>query len=175
MNQKITVTLTPTEALRLGLMRPVAEQEIMKPIGKAFMDYAETQNFGSTSFILTLLQVVYNAGRIEGIRAERNRTRKTYNEIIMEEYLMKIGTAYICVICPDYETVVSKKNLIGDKYHPDNMFISGNELLIPVPENRGMGFSLNHLKELVAPGARVDMFNYETDLDGQPARFWYCS
>ena len=88
---------------------------------------------------------------------------------------MKIGTAYISVICPDNETVVSKENLIADTYHPDNMFISGNELLIPVPENRGMGFSLNQLKELVAPGARVDMFNFELDLDGQPSRFWYCS
>lgn len=85
MNQKITVTLTPEEALRLGLMRPVAEQEIMKPIGKAFMEYAETQNLGPTSFILTLLQVVYNAGRIEGIRAERNRTQKTYNYELKSE------------------------------------------------------------------------------------------
>lgn len=174
MNQKITVTLTPEEALRLGLMRPIAEQEIMKPIGKAFMDYAETQNFGSTSFILTLLQVVYNAGRIEGIRAERNRTRKTYNKIIMEEYLMKIGTAYICVICPN-ETIETVKDLVAAAFHPEEMVIRGNELLIPVPENKGMGFSLNQLKELVTPGARVDMFNFELDLDGQPSRFWYCS
>lgn len=175
MNHRIAVTLTPEEALRLGLMRPVAEQEIMKPIGKAFMEYAGTQNFGSTSFVLTMLQVVYNAGRIEGIRAERNRTRKTYNQITMEEYLMKIGTAYICVICPDYEAVEAKKDLIAAAFHPEEMVIRGNELLIPVPENKGMGFSLNQLKELVTPGARVDMFNYETDLDGQPARFWYCS
>lgn len=175
MSKKIAVTLTPEEALRLGLMQPVAEHEIIKPIGKAFMEYAETQNFGSTSFILTLLQVIYNTGRIEGIRAERNRTRRTLNQIFMEEYIMKIGTAYISVICVDYETVVSKEKLIADTYHPDNMFISGNELLIPVPENKGMGFSLNQLKELVAPGARVDMFNFELDLDGQPTRFWYCS
>lgn len=172
MNQKITVTLTPEEALRLGLMRPVAEQEIMKPIGKAFMDYAETQNFGSTSFILTLLQVVYNAGRIEGIRAERNRTRKTYNQIIMEEYLMKIGTAYICVICPDYEAAEAKKDLVAATFHPEEMVIRGNELLIPVPENKGMGFSLNQLRNLVAP-CRVAMFNYEPDESGESVRWWY--
>lgn len=171
MNQKITVTLTPEEALRLGLMRPVAEQEIMKPIGKAFMDYAETQNFGSTSFILTLLQVVYNAGRIEGIRAERNRTRKTYNEMIMEEYLMKIGTTYICVICPN-ETIEAVKDQVAAAFHPEEMVIRGNEILISVPENKGMGFSLNQLRNLVAP-CHVAMFNYEPDESGESVRWWY--
>lgn len=170
MNQKITVTLTPEEALRLGLMRPVAEQEIMKPIGKAFMDYAETQNFGSTSFILTLLQVVYNAGRIEGIRAERNRTRKTYYNIITEEFIMKNGT-YISIICPE-ESIVAKKDLIAGAFRPEEMFIRGNELLIPVPENKGMGFSLNQLRNLVAP-CHVAMFNYEPDESGESVRWWY--
>lgn len=185
MNQKISVTLTPEEALRLGLMRPVAEQEIMKPIGKAFMDYAETQNFGSTSFILTLLQVVYNAGRIEGIRAERNRTRKTHYKNITEEYIMKNGT-YISIICPeesiiadamadaglDYtETIDAVKDLIVGAFRPEDMVIRGNELLIPVPEN-GMGFSLNQLRNLVAP-CHVAMFNYEPDESGESVRWWY--
>ena len=87
---------------------------------------------------------------------------------------MKNGT-YITIICADYETAEAKKDLVAAAFHPEEMVIRGNELLIPVPENKGMGFSLNQLKELVTPGARVDMFNYETDLDGQPARFWYCS
>lgn len=99
MNQKVAVTLTPEEALRFGLMRPIAEQEILKPIGKAFMDYAETQNFGPASFILTMLQVAYNAGRIEGIRAERKR--KTYNKIIEEENSIKTGT-YIDIVMREY-------------------------------------------------------------------------
>lgn len=171
MNQKITVTLTPEEALRLGLMRPVAEQEIMKPIGKAFMDYAETQNFGSTSFILTLLQVAYNAGRIEGIRSERNRTRKTYYHIITEEFIMKNGT-YITIICADYETAEVKKEQVTAAFHPEEMVIRGNELLIPVPENKGMGFSLNQLRNLVAP-CHVAMFNYEPDESGESVRWWY--
>ena len=88
---------------------------------------------------------------------------------------MKNGTTYITIICADYETAEAKKDLVTAAFHPEEMVIRGNELLILVPENQGMGSSLNQLKELVTPGARVDMFNYETDLDGQPSRFWYCS
>ena len=92
----------------------------------------------------------------------------------MEEIIMKNGT-YITIICTDYETAEAKKDLVAATFHPEERVIRGNELLIPVPENKGMGFSLNQLKELVTPGARVDMFNYEPDLGGQLARFWYCS
>lgn len=169
MSKNITVTLTPDEAIRLGLMRPIAEQDVLKPIGRAFMRYADTQNFGFSSLILTLLQVVYNAGRIEGIRAERNRTRNT-NYIILEDQTMKTG-AYISIICPD-DTAVSVKNQIAATFHPEEMCIRGNEILIPVPENKGMGFSLNQLRNLVAP-CRVSMFNHEPDESGEPVRWWY--
>ena len=169
MSKNITVTLTPDEAIRLGLMRPIAEQDVLKPIGRAFMQYAATMPLGSSSFILTLLQVVYNAGRIEGIRAERNRTRNT-NYIIWEEEKMKNGT-FICVVCPD-DTAVSVKNQIAATFNPEEMCVRGNEILIPVPENYGMGFSLNQLRNLVAP-CRVAMFNYEPDESGEPVRWWY--
>ena len=169
MSQNITVTLTPDEAIRLGLMRPIAEQEILKPIGAAFMQYAAAMLFGSSSFILTLLQVVYNAGRIEGIRAERNRRRNT-NYIIMEEPTMKNGT-YISVICHD-DTAEAKKALIAATFHPEEMCLRGNELLISVPENKGMGFSLNALRDKVAP-CRVEMFNFEPDESGECVRWWY--
>lgn len=169
MSQHITVTLTPDEAIKLGLMRPIAEQDILKPIGRAFMHYANTQNFGFSSLILTLLQVVYTAGRVEGIRAERNRTRNT-NYIIVEEEKMKTGT-YICVICPD-DTAVSIKNKITATFHPEEMFVLGNEILISVSENHGMGFSLNQLRNLVSP-YRVEMFNFEPDESGEPVRWWY--
>lgn len=169
MSQNITVTLTPDEAIRLGLMRPIAEQEILKPIGRAFMHYADTQNFGFSSLILTLLQVVYTAGRVEGIRAERNRTRNT-NYIILEDQTMKTG-AYISIICPD-DTAASVKNQIAATFHPEEMCIRGNELLIHVPENKGMGFSLNQLRNLVAP-CRVEMFTFEPDENGEPVRWWY--
>lgn len=169
MSQNITVTLTPDEAIRLGLMRPIAEQAILKPIGAAFMQYAASMPLGSSSFILTLLQVVYNAGRIEGIRAERNHRRNT-NYIIKEESTMENGT-YISVICPD-DTAEAKKALIAATFHPEEMCIRGNELLIHVPENHGMGFSLNQLRNLVAP-FRVEMFNYDPDESGEPVRWWY--
>lgn len=169
MSQNITVTLTPDEAIRLGLMRPIAEQDVLKPIGRAFMHYADTQNFGFSSLILTLLQVVYTAGRVEGIRAERNRTRNT-NYIILEDQTMKTGT-YICVVCPD-DTAVSVKNQIAATFSPEKMCIRGNEVLIYVPENKGMGFSLNQLRNLVAP-CRVSMFNHEPDESGECVRWWY--
>ena len=83
---------------------------------------------------------------------------------------MKTGT-YICVICPD-ETAVSIKNKIAATFTPEEMCIRGNEVLIPVPENKGMGFSLNQLRNLVAP-CRVSMFNHEPDESGEPVRWWY--
>lgn len=169
MSHNITVTLTPDEAIRLSLMRPITEQEILKPIGAAFMQYAASMPLGSSSFILTLLQVVYTAGRVEGIRAERNRTRNT-NYTIVEEEKMKTGT-YISIICPD-DTAVSVKNLIAATFAPEEMCVRGNELLISVPENKGMGFSLNQLRNLVAP-CRVSMFNHEPDESGECVRWWY--
>ena len=83
---------------------------------------------------------------------------------------MKNG-AYISIICPE-DTAVSVKNQIAATFHPEEMCISGNELLIPVPENKGMGFSLNQLRNLVSP-CRVAMFNFELDESGEPVRWWY--
>ena len=83
---------------------------------------------------------------------------------------MKTG-AYISIICPD-DTAEAKKALIAATLHPEEMCIRGNEILIPVPENKGMGFSLNQLRNLVAP-FRVEMFNYDPDESGEPVRWWY--
>lgn len=83
---------------------------------------------------------------------------------------MQTGT-YISVICPD-ETAEAKKALIAATFSPEEMRIRGNELLIHVPENHGMGFSLNQLRNLVAP-FRVEMFNYDPDESGEPVRWWY--
>ena len=83
---------------------------------------------------------------------------------------MKNG-AYICVICPE-DTAVSVKNQIAATFNPEEMYLRGNELLISVPENHGMGFSLNQLRNLVAP-CRVAMFNSEPDESGEPVRWWY--
>lgn len=83
---------------------------------------------------------------------------------------MKTG-AYISIICPD-DTAVSVKNQIAATFTPEEMCIRGNELLIHVPENKGMGFSLNQLRKLVAP-CRVEMFTFEPDENGEPVRWWY--
>lgn len=83
---------------------------------------------------------------------------------------MQTGT-YISVICPD-ETAEAKKALIAATFSLEEMRICGNELLISVPENHGMGFSLNQLRNLVAP-CRAEMFNFEPDESGEPVRWWY--
>ena len=83
---------------------------------------------------------------------------------------MKNG-AYISIICPE-DTAVSVKNQIAATFNPEEMCICGNELLISVPENKGMGFSLNQLRNLVSP-CRVEMFNFEPDESGECVRWWY--
>lgn len=165
MSKKITVTLTPEEAIRLGLMHPIAEQEILKPIGAAFMQYAATMPLGSSSFILTLLQVVYNAGRVEGIRSERNRRKNTRHKATME------SGSYVSIVCPD-DTAEYVGNMIADTFSPEKMCILGNELLIYIPENYGMSFSLNQLRNLVAP-CRVEVFEYGPDESGESVRYWH--
>lgn len=69
-------TLTPDESVELGLKRPICGHKIVEPILDAFMDSADFKVYGFKSFFLTLLQIVYNAGRIEGIRAERKKKAK---------------------------------------------------------------------------------------------------
>lgn len=77
MKHNMVPTLSPEEAIRLGVMRPISEQDNLEPIVKEYIKYAKTTNFGPATFILTLLQIAYNSGRIEGIRAERIRKSKT--------------------------------------------------------------------------------------------------
>lgn len=77
MKHNMAPTLSPEEAIRLGVMRPISEQNNLEPIVRAYMRYAKTTNFGPATFILTLLQIVYNAGMIDGIRAERSRKSRT--------------------------------------------------------------------------------------------------
>ena len=71
-----TPTLTPEEAVKLGLKRPICGQKIVEPIMRAFMDSADIKDYGGRSYFLTMLQIVYNAGHIEGIRAEREKRAK---------------------------------------------------------------------------------------------------
>lgn len=76
MKYNMAPTLSPEEAIRLGVMRPISEQDNLEPIVREYMKYAETTYFGPATFILTLLQIAYNAGRIEGIRVERSRKNR---------------------------------------------------------------------------------------------------
>lgn len=71
-NTPYTPTLTPDDAVKLGLMRPISDQDIVAPILQAFIKDA-TPNFGFYSFVMTLLQVVYHAGFVEGVRYERRK------------------------------------------------------------------------------------------------------
>lgn len=84
---------------------------------------------------------------------------------------MKTGT-YVDIICADCDTADAVKNTIAATYHPEGMVIRGNELLISVSENHGIGFSLDQLRSLVSP-CRVEMFDLEEELNGDLVRWWY--
>lgn len=86
---------------------------------------------------------------------------------------MKNNCTFVSVICADYEATEAERNLIAAAFNPEGMEIKGNELLIPVP-NSGLPFGLKKLKALVAPNARVDMFDCETNVSDMPGRIWYC-
>lgn len=71
-------TLTPQEAVRLGNLRTIADWRIVEKINNYFYFknkryYVECPEY----YTEKLLATVWNAGRIEGIRAERQRRNQT--------------------------------------------------------------------------------------------------
>lgn len=86
---------------------------------------------------------------------------------------MKTET-FVSIICPNAEIALQNVKTVC-KYFATatEVGISGNEVLIPVPADHGLGFSLNALKAVVTQG-RVDMFNLEVDAEGNHSRWWYC-
>lgn len=72
----IKPTLTPDEAVRLANLRPISDFYITAAIYSAFYDkhkyFAESD---SNFFTVALLATCWNAGRIEGIRAERAKRK----------------------------------------------------------------------------------------------------
>lgn len=72
-------TLTPQEAVTLGNLRTVADFCIVEKIHNCF--YSEHKRYYSESpeyYTAKLLATVWNAGRIEGIRAERRRRKQIH-------------------------------------------------------------------------------------------------
>lgn len=70
-------TLTPQEAVRLDNFRTIADLHIIKPIQDEF--YRQNKKYYHTDHIFfcsALLMTIWNAGRIEGIRAERKRRKQ---------------------------------------------------------------------------------------------------
>lgn len=70
-------TLTPQEAVKLGRLRTIDDEKITDAICQAF--YEEKKRFYVNDFqyfMSALLATVWNAGRIEGIRAERKRRKQ---------------------------------------------------------------------------------------------------
>lgn len=65
-------TLTPDEAVKLGLMRPISDCDLVEKILQAYLKNI-TPYYGSYFLFLGLLQVIYRAGFIEGIRSERRK------------------------------------------------------------------------------------------------------
>lgn len=72
-------TLTPQEVVRLGNLRTVADFHIVEQINSYFYSkhkryYVESPEY----YTMKLLATVWNAGRIEGIRAERRRRKQMH-------------------------------------------------------------------------------------------------
>ena len=85
---------------------------------------------------------------------------------------MVVG-AYISVICRDESIIRKNKKAISKQLKVTDIDVLGNELLIRVPEGRGMDFSFNRLLEVVSP-SRADVFNLIENDNGQLCRWWYC-
>ena len=82
---------------------------------------------------------------------------------------------FVSVICANTEIALQNMKAICKHFNTDmDIGIAGNEVLIAVPEDHGLGFSLNALKAVVSPNNRVDMFDLCKDSDGNESRWWYC-
>ena len=86
---------------------------------------------------------------------------------------MKLDTHYISIVCPEVSDIQAREKIIR-KHFPriTGIEILGNELLIPA-EQPETGYPLKDIRAAVAP-ARLDMFHYDLDDNGQPCRWWYC-
>lgn len=166
-------TIDPDEAVRIALHRPIVEQEAIKPIGQAFMRYAQDKKFGFRSFILTMAQVFYSAGLAEGIRSERNRKRNE-NCIDVTSSPLVDGQTYVSVFCEDeYAAQITLRKIIAKFGIQDYCHIAGNEILIQVLSPSVFHFSLNDLRREVIECTYLDMFNLESDSEGNLYRHWY--
>ena len=80
-------------------------------------------------------------------------------------------TTFISVICVNADIALQNMKAICKHFNTDmDIGITGNEVLIAVPEDHGLGFSLNALKAVVTQG-RVDMFNLEVNAEGNHSRW----
>lgn len=87
---------------------------------------------------------------------------------------MKAET-FVSIVCENVEIALQNMKAICKHFDTDmNIGIAGNEVLIAVPEDHGLDFSLNALKAVVSPNNRVDMFDLYMDSDGNESRWWYC-
>lgn len=72
-------TLTPQEAVRLGKFRTIADLHIIDPIQNEFYNQnKEMYKNDRIPFYSFLLMTIWNAGKIEGIRAERRRRKQIH-------------------------------------------------------------------------------------------------
>lgn len=168
-----TPTIDPEKAVRIALHRPIVEQETLKPIGQAFMRYAQDKNFGFQSFILTMAQVFYSAGIAEGVRSERNRKRNA-NCVNVTSSPLVDGQTYVSVICADEDAAkITLRKIIAKFGIREYCHIAGNEILIQVLSPSVFHFSFKDLRSAVIGCTYLDMFNLESDSEGNLYRYWY--
>lgn len=73
-----TPTLNPEEAVRLGRLRTISDLRIVEKLYEAYDKVHHEIKFTSPIwYTQCLLATCWNAGRIEGIRMERERRKQT--------------------------------------------------------------------------------------------------
>lgn len=66
-------TVTPEEAIKLWSHRTIGDLQIIKPIENLY--YKTETNIDPLSQHMILLGIIWNAGRVQGIREERNKKK----------------------------------------------------------------------------------------------------
>lgn len=81
---------------------------------------------------------------------------------------------YISIICQDEETATQNLEALKNQFWIESISkILGNEILIEVTKTHPISTGLKGIRQALVKAARVDMFDTNTDGDGNICRFWY--
>lgn len=85
-----------------------------------------------------------------------------------------IGKTYISLICQDEETATQNLEALNNQFGIEGISkILGNEILIEVTKEHPISTGLKGIRNALVKAAKVDMFDANTDDDGNICRYWY--